>query len=68
MPSVSKAQQQATAIALHEPNKLYARNRSLLRMSPGQLHDFASTKGLKRKHVPKKKGGVSIRAMMMGRR
>jgi hypothetical protein len=43
MPSVSKAQQQAMAIAEHEPGKLYARNRGLLKMSHQQLHDFAST-------------------------
>lgn len=31
------------AIAEHHPEKLYARNRGLLKMSHGQLHDFAST-------------------------
>ena len=48
MPSVSVKQQQAMAIAEHTPGKLYARNRSLLKMSHQQLHDFASTshKGL----------------------
>ncbi len=48
MPSVSKDQRIATAIAEHEPNKLYKRNRGLLKMSHKQLHDFASTpdKGL----------------------
>lgn len=43
MPSVSQKQQVAMAIAEHEPNKLYSRNKSLLNMSHGQLHDFAST-------------------------
>lgn len=32
------------AIAEHNPRKLYKRNRGLLGMSQGQLHDFASTK------------------------
>jgi len=38
--------QQASAIALHHPNKLYKRNRGMLRMDGEDLHDFASTKGL----------------------
>jgi hypothetical protein len=51
MPAKSKAQQQAMAIAEHEPGKLYKRNRGMLSMSKSQLHDFAATKGLKRKYV-----------------
>jgi hypothetical protein len=43
MPAVSKAQQQATAIAEHDPEKLNPENRGLLSMSKAQLHDFAST-------------------------
>ncbi len=48
MPAVSKAQQQAMAIAEHAPEKLYARNKGLKEMSKSQLYDFASTsrKGL----------------------
>jgi len=41
------------AIAEHRPEELYARNRGLLTMSKGQLHDFAATQesGLpQRKH------------------
>jgi len=53
MPSVSKDQQIATAIAEHHPEKLYARNRGLLKMSHQQLHDFAATP---RKNLPKKRG------------
>jgi hypothetical protein len=49
MPSVSKAEQAAMAIAEHNPSKLYKRNRGLLKMSHGQLHDFASTPT---KHLP----------------
>lgn len=48
MPAVSRAQQQAMAIAEHAPEKLNAENRGLLKMSHKQLHDFAATsrKGL----------------------
>lgn len=53
MPAVSRAQQQATAIAEHEPSKLYARNKSLLNMTKGQLHDFAATP---RKGLPQRAG------------
>lgn len=55
MPSPSTAQRRAMAIAEHHPEKLFARNRGLLKMSHSQLHDFASTpeKGLP--HYVKKK-------------
>ena len=52
MPAVSSKQRIAMAIAEHEPGKLYARNKSLLRMSKQALHDFASTK---RKSLLRKK-------------
>lgn len=57
MPAVSKKQQQAMAIAEHEPSKLSGKNKGLLKMSKGQLHDFASTprKGLPNKVSAKKK-------------
>lgn len=32
------------AIAEHEPDKLYSRNKGMLSMSHEQLHDFAATK------------------------
>jgi hypothetical protein len=51
MPSESKKQQMATAIAEHAPEKLYARNRGLLKMTHKQLHEFAATK---RKGLPTK--------------
>ena len=35
------------AIAEHAPGKLYKKNRGVLKMSHKQLHDFASTKGMK---------------------
>lgn len=41
MPAVSEKQRRLFAIAEHQPDKLYAKNRSLLRLSKGQLHDFA---------------------------
>lgn len=52
MPAESQAQQKAMAIAEHDPQKLYKKNRGLLRMTHEQLHDFASTK---REGLPKKK-------------
>lgn len=57
MPAVSTSQRQAAAIAEHEPDKLYARNRGLLKMTHGQLRHFASTSeaGLPEK---KKPGGL----------
>jgi len=53
LPAVSKKQQQAMAIAEHAPEKLYTKNRGLLKMSKGQLHDFAATP---RKGLPKSAG------------
>jgi len=50
MPSTSKAQQAAMAIAEHEPSKLNKSNRGLLKMTHKQLHDFAATKT---KNLPK---------------
>lgn len=44
MPAVSKNQRVAMAIAEHHPEKLSGKNKGLLKMSKGQLHDFASTK------------------------
>jgi len=52
MPSTSKNQQIAAAIALHAPSRLFRRNRGLLSMTPEMLEEFAKTK---RKRLPKKK-------------
>ncbi len=49
MPSESKAQQAVMAIAEHEPEKLYARNKGAAEMTHKQLHDFAATST---KHLP----------------
>lgn len=51
MPARSVAQRQLMAIAEHHPDQVSAKNRGVLKMSKGQLHDLAKTKGLKRKHV-----------------
>ena len=54
MPAKSQAQQQLFAIAEHNPEKLYKKNKKILgSMSKGQMHDFAATKT---KGLPAKKG------------
>lgn len=60
MPSVSKKQRRAMAIAEHHPEELSSKNSGMLDMSHQQLHDFASTPetGLpdkKKAHAPKRK-------------
>lgn len=52
MPAESVAQRRAIAIAEHSPEKLYKRNRGLLKMSREEMHKFASTS---EKDLPKKK-------------
>ena len=52
MPAKSKSMRRAMAIAEHEPEKLYKRNKGMKKMSKSALHDFASTK---EKGLPKKK-------------
>jgi hypothetical protein len=59
VPAVSKKQQEAMAIAEHNPGALYGRNRGLLGMSHEQLHDFAATP---RKGLPEKAKGSLRRA------
>jgi hypothetical protein len=51
MPAKSKKQRRLMAIAEHEPEKLYKRNRKVLKMKKKQLHDFAATK---EKKLPKR--------------
>ena len=55
MPAKSQAQQRLFAIAEHAPDKLYDKNKSLLKLSHQQLHDFAATP---RTGLPKKKFSV----------
>lgn len=45
------------SIAEHEPNKLYSKNRGLLKMSHQQLHDFAATKW---SGLPEKANGKAL--------
>lgn len=52
MPAVSKRQRRVMAIAENHPEKLYGKNKGLLKMSKSQLHDFAATK---EKGLPAKK-------------
>jgi len=47
MPAKSEAQRRLFAIAEHKPDTLYKKNKGLTKLSHKQLHDFASTKGLK---------------------
>lgn len=49
MPAVSDKQRKLMAIAEHNPGEVQAKNRGVLSMNKSQLHDFASTKGLKKK-------------------
>jgi len=67
MPAKSKASQKAFAIAEHEPDKLYARNKGMLKMSHQQLHEFAATP---RKGLPSysKRGGRSAADVYRERR
>lgn len=55
MPAKSDKQRKAMAIAEHEPEKLYKRNKGLKKMSKKQLHDFASTKGMGKEYERKEK-------------
>lgn len=43
MPSQTEKQRRMMAIAEHEPQKLYKRNRGVLSMTKKQLHEFASS-------------------------
>lgn len=44
MPAKTEKQRKMMAIAEHQPEKLYKRNRGVLKMSHKQLHEFASKK------------------------
>lgn len=56
MPAVSKSQGIAAAIAKHHPEKLYGRNRGMLKMSGEELGKYAGTP---RKGLPKRKRGMA---------
>ena len=53
MPATSKKQQKLMAIAEHNPDALYKKNKGVAKMSHQQLHDFAHTKTSK---LPESKG------------
>ena len=68
MPAKSKKQRRLMGLAEHHPEEVSGKNKGVLKMNRGQLHDFAATKEkglpLKKKHhlktdstrfVPKKK-------------
>jgi len=55
MPALSERMRVAAAIAEHHPEKLYARNRGMLKMTRGQLHDYASKPVARRAKVLKKR-------------
>ncbi len=61
MPATSVKQRRAMAIAEHHPSELYPENRGLLKMSKGQLHDFAATP---EKNLPESKVKKSMKAVM----
>ena len=67
MPAESIKQRQAMAIAEHHPEELYARNRGLLEMTQGQLHEFASTpeKGLPQKKSKGVKGNEHFESKLL---
>ncbi len=57
MPAKSEAQRELFAIAEHHPDKLFKKNKKILGSMPKEkLHEFAATKGLKKKHVDSEKG------------
>ncbi len=65
MPAKSKAMRRAMAIAEHQPQKLYKRNRGLLKMSKKQLHEFTTTKEKNlpaRKYIAQRKAQKNKRA------
>jgi len=54
MPSVSEKQRKLMALAKHAPEKVYARNKSVTKMTKKQLDDFASKVNSKAKHAIRK--------------
>lgn len=44
MPAETEKQRKLMAMALHHPEKIYKRNRSVLTMTKKQLRDFAAKK------------------------
>jgi hypothetical protein len=69
MPAVSKAQRKLMGLAEHHPSEVSKKNRGVLKMSKGQLHDFAATKEKKlpqyKRRKPRK---TDTNAFIAGRR
>lgn len=63
MPARSKDQQEAMAIAEHAPEKLYKRNRGLLKMTTAELHEYVATprRGLPERKNGRRKPGLLLR-------
>jgi hypothetical protein len=60
MPAKSKAQQRLMQIAEHAPDKLYAKNRGVAKMTHQQLHDFSvGSEKSKPEHVKRSKAKSS---------
>lgn len=57
MPSVSEKQRRLMAIAEHNPSQVFSKNRGVLKMSHGQLHDYASSLQTARAKHKKSLGG-----------
>jgi hypothetical protein len=57
MPAKSEAQRRLMAMAEHNPSRVSKKNRGVLSMSKGQLHDFAATKGFTKAFKKVKKKG-----------
>lgn len=49
MPATTEKQREMMAIAEHNPSKLYARNRGVLKMPTSSLREFAMGIGKKKK-------------------
>ena len=55
MPAETEKEREMMAIALHHPEKLYKRNRGVLKMGKEKLHEFAMAVRKRRKARAKAK-------------
>lgn len=65
MPAKSKAQQRLMAMAEHNPEKVWDKNKGVLGMSKQQLRDFAKTKT---KELPSRKSKNTFLNMISRRK
>ena len=61
MPAESQAQQRLMAMAEHNPGKVSKKNKTVLKMSGQQLHEYAATP---RKGLPKHSKTTTVADMM----